>query len=109
VLVSGSLRPNRHRSIGCLLVVAFAVFTLTTSLATRTSVLTDLHGTSVQSISAQAKLQHLDGDAMRWVAPPLVLTVLEAPSFYPRVAPAGPPLSSLLFDESLYNRPPPTC
>jgi hypothetical protein len=104
-----SSRPERSRSSCRLLVVSFAIFALTASVATRTSVLTDSHGASVQSVSVQAMRQHLDGDAVRWVGPALLLTVLEAPSFYPRVAPAGPPLSSLVFDESLYNRPPPSC
>jgi hypothetical protein len=109
VLRPDTSRLNRQRSGWCLLVVAFAIFALTASLATRTSVPTDFHGITVQSVSAQATRQHLDGDAIQWVAPTPVLTLLQAPSFYPRVAPAGPPLSHLLFDESLYNRPPPSC
>lgn len=109
MLLLDSSRPNRQRPSWCVLVILLAIFALTASLATRTSVPTDFHDTTVQSVSAQAMRQHLDGDAVQWVAPTPVLTLLQAPSFYPRVAPAGPPLSHLLFDESLYNRPPPSC
>jgi len=35
--------------------------------------------------------------------------VAQAPIVYPRVAPAGPPLPTLLLEENLYNRPPPSC
>jgi len=102
-------RLDHQRSGWCFLVVVLAAFALTASLATRTSVPPDLHGTTAQSASAQATRQHLDGDAIQWVAPTPVLTALQAPSFYPRFSPAGPPLPNLLFDESLYNRPPPSC
>jgi hypothetical protein len=108
VLPSGS--SQRHqRPNWCLFVIVLAIFALTASLATRSSVPIDLHSTTAQSASAQATRQHLDGDAIQWVAPVPVLTVLQVPSFYPRFSPAGPPLPKLLFDESLYNRPPPSC
>jgi hypothetical protein len=109
VLPSASLRLNRQRPDWRLLVVAISIFALTASLATRTSVPTDSHGIIAQSASAPATRQHLDGDTIPWVAPTPVLTALEVPSFYPRFSPAGPPLPNLLFDENLYNRPPPSC
>lgn len=102
-------RRDRQRPGWCFLVVVLAIFALSASLATRTSVPTEFHGTTALSASAQATRQHLDGDAIQWVVPTPVLTALEAPSFYPRFSPAGPPLPNLLFDESLYNRPPPSC
>jgi hypothetical protein len=96
-------RPRWH-----LLIVVVAVFCLTASLATRTFRLTGPHNVTIQSNSAQAMRQHMDRDAARWVIPAPVLTTLQVPTFYPHVAPAGPPLPSILFDKSLYNRPPPS-
>ena len=52
--------------------------------------------------------QHMDRDSVRWAAPVAKVTVLLA-MFYPRVAPAGPPIATLLIEENLYNRPPPAC
>lgn len=99
---------RRHRtlicSIGCLLILA-----LTVSLATRVFHITLTHGVTVQSNSPQAKRQHMDKDAARWVPPVSYYAGYGVVSFYPRMAPAGPPLPSLQFDESLYNRPPPSC
>jgi hypothetical protein len=84
------------------------LLSLTVSLATRTFRIKIPHSITVQSNSALAIRQHMDRDAVRWIPPIPVLFALEAPSFYPHVAPAGPLLPVLLFDKSLYNRPPPT-
>lgn len=92
------------RTIACLLILV-----LGTSLATRVFHITLSSGVSVQSHSPQAKRQHMDKDAANWV-PPISHDAGYSPvSFYPRIAPAGPPLPSLQFDERLYNRPPPSC
>jgi len=94
------------------LVVFLAIVALTASLATRTFSPTTSPGNTsqVRSISAQGMRQHLDRDASRWMPPVLVTTTLQAPPvFYPRFAAAGPPLPNTLLDESLYNRPPPSC
>ena len=90
-------------------VMALAICGLTVSLATRTFRLTFPQTPTAQSSSAQAMRQHLDRDASTWVPPVPILTTLQAPAFYPPVAPAGPPLPSVLFDQSLSNRPPPSC
>jgi hypothetical protein len=90
-----------------ILLIAIAICGLTVSLATRTFRLTIPHGVTVRSGDVQAMRQHMDKDGARWVPPVPVLTVLEVPTFYPYVAPAGPPLATVLFDKSLYNRPPP--
>jgi hypothetical protein len=92
-------------------VVLLAVCALTVSLATRYSFRANSATHSVRSVSERKSLdtsrQHLDKDALQWVAPVARLTSLEAPQFYPRVQPVGPPLLSVLIDENLYNRPPP--
>lgn len=91
------------------LIIALAICGLTVSLATRTFEVVVAHRASVSSGDAQAMRQHMDRDATRWMPPVPLFTFLQAPSFYPYVAPAGPPLATVLFDESLYNRPPPSC
>jgi hypothetical protein len=106
---AGSQPVSSQRLKWYALVVVLTICALTTSLATRTFRLHFSPTATVRTNSAQAMRQHLDRDAVRWVAPVPVLTTLQAPTFYPRVAPAGPPLPSLFFDESLYNRPPPAC
>jgi hypothetical protein len=90
-------------------IIALAICGLSVSLATRTFHVKILQGTSITSHSAEPMRQHLNRDAMRWVAPIPVFIVFEAPSLYLQVAPAAPRLPSVLFDESLSNRPPPSC
>jgi hypothetical protein len=89
--------------------VGVVMFSLVLTLATRTFHVTVPHSVTVQSTSSQAIRQHMDRDAVRWTVPVATLVVAEAPTFYPRVAPAGPPLPTLLLEENVYNRPPPTC
>ncbi len=88
-------------------VVLLAICGLTVSVATRTFRTKFSTGAIVKSISGEPVRQHMDRDAEKWVPPVSTLTVLEVPVFYPRFAPAGPPLSSLYYEESLSNRPPP--
>lgn len=91
------------------LVIVLAICGLTASVATRTFRLTFPQSRTVQSGSAQAMRQHMDRDAAKWTSPVPALTALQVPTFYPHVAPTGPPLPGLLFKESFYNRPPPCC
>ena len=89
-------------------VIAVAIAALACSLATRTFRLKASQSLSVQSAAAQAMRQHLDRDAVRWLPPLPVSVVIDAPAFYPRIAPAGPPIKGLPFHSPLYDRPPPT-
>ena len=98
---------SRESLFWCRLVIVLAVAGLICSLATRTFRLSTEQHASVKSGAAQGMRQHLDRDATRWVPPTRTLVILEAPTFYPRVAPAGPPVRGLILEESLYNRPPP--
>jgi hypothetical protein len=94
------------------LVVLVAVFSLTASVATRYSVSADSQVSIAKLLtnhSQDPKRQHLDNSA----APPVLpvarlLAVLQISNFYPRFAPGGPPVHSLLLDKRLYNRPPPS-
>lgn len=101
--------PNHQRPCWRVLVIVLTICALTVSLATRTFRLTFPHTPTVQSGSAQAIRQHMDRDAANWTSPVPVSTALPLPVFYPRFAPAGPPMPDVLFDESLSNRPPPSC
>jgi hypothetical protein len=89
-------------------IVVLAICGLSVSLATRTFHLNFPQGTTVNSHVEQPMRQHLDRDAMQWMAPIPVFTVFAVPTFYLPVAPAVPSLPSVLFDESLSNRPPPS-
>ena len=88
-------------------VLLLAICGLTVSLATRTFRTKFSTVPVVKSITGQPVRQHMDSDAPKWVPPVPTLTVLEVPVFYPRFAPAGPPLPRLYYEESLSNRPPP--
>jgi hypothetical protein len=89
--------------------VSVVLLSLVMTLATRTFHGTISRDTTAQSGASQAMRQHMDRDAVRWAAPVAKVTLLLAPTFYPRVAPAGPPIPTLLIEENLYNRPPPAC
>jgi hypothetical protein len=90
-------------------IIVLAICGLTVSLATRTFRLKIRHSVSVTSGDVQAMRQHMNRDAAHWVPPVPVFTVLQVPTFYPYVAPAGPAIARTLFEENLFNRPPPSC
>lgn len=91
-----------------LAVILLAICGLSISVATRTFRLSSSTDTVVNSASGHAIRQHMDSDAVNWAPPTTSVTaVLELPVFYPRFAPAGPPLPRLYYEESLFNRPPP--
>jgi hypothetical protein len=100
---------NQRHPRWLVLVIVLAICGLTVSLATRTFRLTLPHGATVQSTDSHAMRQHMVRDAAQWGHPAPILSTQQIPVFYPRVAPAGPPIPSALFDESLSNRPPPSC
>ena len=90
-------------------VIALAICGLTVSVATRTFRARFSTGTIVKSASEPSIRQHMDRDAANWVPPVAMLTdVLQLPVFYPRFAPAGPPLPRVYYEEGLSNRPPPS-
>jgi len=104
---------NRWRRACSALVVLLAVFSLAVSVATRYC---SAQGGSSYSTSTVHKhsvpepgRQRLTKSAANWIPPVVRTAVLEAPSSYPRISPAGPPMPSILLELSLYNRPPPAC
>ena len=101
----GLCRLVRWHALLSVLVIA----ALSVSLATRFCRSSDTVNVHVQANASNSSLrQHMDRDATQWVAPVTRLIFLETVEFYPRFAPAGPPLPTVLFDQSLYNRPPPS-
>jgi hypothetical protein len=90
------------------LLIVLTVASLSLSLATRFCHLSSSREVQIQANASSTMRQHMDRDATRWVAPVSRLIFLGTVAFYPRFAPAGPPLPSVLFDKSLYNRPPPS-
>jgi hypothetical protein len=103
---------GRRRQIWCALVILLSVCSLIVNVATRYSTSGNPSSATVKTVqtrtSPEAKRQHLAKDAANWLPPVICFSVLQSPSSYPRIAPAGPPIPGLLLEESLYNRPPPS-
>ena len=104
---------KRWRTIGCAIVVLLAVSSLTVSVATRYCSPASSNSYSVKTLhkhsSPERSRQRLTKSSTNWITPVVRTAVLEAPTSYPRIAPAGPPIPSVLLEKSLYNRPPPSC
>lgn len=99
--------PNRKQGRGGGLLILLAISLLTVSLGTRTSIPVISHGIMAQPQSPRAMRQHLATDAAHWVPPVAVVVASKVVHFYPPVSPARPPIPSVFFESSLYNRPPP--
>jgi len=103
---------GQRRKNLCAAVVLVAVCSLIVSLATRYSSSTGASSATVKAVqihgSPDAKRQRLAKDAADWMPPAICVSLLQAPSSYPRIAPTGPPMPGLRFEETLYNRPPPS-
>jgi hypothetical protein len=100
--------PQSRWAYCCRVLALLSVVALSISLATRFPHISVHQTTLANSRSDKAVRQQLDRDALQWADPTPRFTLLEATTFYPRVAPAGPPLPVLLLDQSLYTRPPPS-
>ena len=100
----------QRRTIWSAIAVLVAVGSLTVSLATRYYSPWDASSATVKTIQTHASpdaRQRLTKNAATWVPPVFSFTVFQIPSFYPKIAPAGPPVRSLVCEETIYNRPPP--
>jgi hypothetical protein len=62
---------------------------------------------SAHSRSLEPKRQHLDSDAVHWVAPVVATLFMERVTLYPRVHTSRNLPPTRFFGESFYNRPPP--
>ena len=114
---SGMLRFTNAESRGhrawCALVVLLAVSALTVSVATRYCAPQSSFSYAVKTVhkhsSPEQIRQRLTKNAVNWMPQVGQTGILQAPTSYPRIAPAGPPIPGLLLETSLYNRPPPSC
>ena len=104
---------GRWRRAWCAVVVVLAVSALTVSVATRYCAPQISSPYAVQTLhkhsSPEQIRQRLTKNAANWMPQVLQTGLLQAPTSYPRIAPAGPPMPSVLLETSLYNRPPPSC
>ena len=101
-------RACQSRWSKCVLVLI--ICSLMFSVATRFCLTTDSNFHTVKTVdseSSQPKRQHLDSDAVHWVAPVAVAMFMEHVTVYSRVFTVDTLPVSHVFDESLYNRPPP--
>src|SRR5579863_5769503 len=102
---------DRSRQNWCMAVVLVAVCSLIVSVATRYSYTWDAQSTTVKAVqihtSPEAKRQRLAKDGADWMPLVIHFSLLHSPRRSPRIAPSGPPMPGLQFEESLYNRPPP--
>ncbi len=101
--------PNRQRQRWNITFIIVAISLLTVSLGTRTSTAVISHGVTAQSQLPNAMRQHLDTDAIGWVAPVAAIVAFAIVYFRPPVWRSGPRILSVLLELSLYNRPPPFC
>ena len=102
-------RPCRKR--WCMAIVLIAVCTLTVSVATR---YTRSQGPANETQSViqehhalRPGLQRLLNNAVTWMPPIVEATIFYDPCHYPHVVPSDSPISSVLLERNLYNRPPP--
>ena len=103
-------KPGRKR--WCTAIVLIAVCTLTISVATRygfTQSPADGTLTVVQKHhSLTPGLQRLLNNAATWIPPLVVAVIFQDLGHYSNVAPSNSPISSVLLESQLYNRPPPS-
>src|SRR5579864_2357929 len=101
------------RRVLCALVIVLAVSALTVSVATRYCAPQGSSAYAVKTLhkhsSPEQIRQRLTKSAVTWMPQVLQTGILQAPTSYPRIAPAGPPMPNVLLETSLYNRPPPAC
>jgi hypothetical protein len=110
-MVQASKQGYDWHQRGCALVVVLAICALTVKLATRfesfDSAPTPAIATAQQHVSPAPNRQRLMSTAKVCNVPLIRASLLDPTTSYPRIAPAGPLLPSVLFEQSLYNRPPP--
>ena len=96
----------------CTAIVLLVVCTLTISVATRYSssqAPADETLTAAQPHhSSTPGLQRLLNNAATWIPPVAETAVFHDPGHYPHITPSDAPISSVLLERNLYNRPPPS-
>ena len=94
------------------LVVILAVCSLAVSVATRYTAAPAHAGgatTTVEKhVAPEPGRQRLLQNAATWIPPVVCSVFFQVPLSYSRIVPAGPRIPTLLLEENLYNRPPPS-
>lgn len=116
ILDSGMLRltnlEDSRCRCWCAVVIVFAVCALTVSVATRYGSSQGVSNGTVMTVqkhsSPEPGRQRLLKNASTWIPPVVASAVLEAPGPCAHIAQSVPLLTSLVFEENLYNRPPPS-
>jgi predicted unusual protein kinase regulating ubiquinone biosynthesis (AarF/ABC1/UbiB family) len=102
---------NRPQRFGFVLFVLLAAASLAINVATRYSSTESATPSVVKTLhkhsSPEKSRQRLTKEAANWFPPRGHALNLQAPTSYPRIAPAGPTISGVIFETCLYNRPPP--
>lgn len=88
------------------LIALLAVFSLVTTLASRTFP-TGRTTASVHSYRSTIKIQHRDKDAHRWSVPAPAFVLHESSRAFTRITLQEEPFASLRVDNPCFNRPPP--
>jgi hypothetical protein len=103
-------KPCRRR--WCTAIVLVAVCALTISVATR---YTRSQAHADETVSTVQKhhsvtpgLQRLLNNAATWIPPIVEVATFHVPVRYPRIVASDTPISSVLLERKLYNRPPPS-
>ena len=102
---------NHGRKRWCTAIVLLAVCTLTVSVATRYSICpnaTNKNQTVVEADKSWTGLQRLLNNAATWMPPLVEAEIFHDPGCYPHVVESGPRILTVLLEENLYNRPPPS-
>lgn len=89
------------------LLIAVAVASLAVGLATRTFESIPSHAATGQRQCSQVITQHMDCDASQWIATVANFAVLELATYRPQIIHAVRSAPRFLFENSLFNRPPP--
>jgi hypothetical protein len=106
--VKSDLRGEKSRFSCRHVVVLLAILAISLSVATRTFHGFSFDHPSVQSNASQAMRQHLAADAVVLTNPVSDLGAMLLPMAAPHAPPDEVPVHTLVFTESLYNRPPPS-
>jgi hypothetical protein len=106
-----NIRTSRPKS-WCTAVVLLAVCTLTLSVTTRygkSQAAPDRSYTVVAKVHSWTPgLQRLLNNASTWIPPVVIAAILQKPGYSPHISKPIPMVSSVLLEENLYNRPPPS-
>jgi hypothetical protein len=90
-------------------VACFATVALVVILSNRTVHLPHSPDTSIQSVSGNLHIQHMDTDSERWTLPAATFIVPPPATRATRMLRADIPCVSAHLDPTLYNRAPPSC